>query len=95
MSNTVKVKLGNKSYNLSNDSSDIDLKETAAKVDEMFDFIRKNALPPSASEQDVAALSALSLYEEAKLKEIKFKESLEYLENEITNMSNIISESLS
>ena len=95
MSNTVKVKLGNKSYNLSNDSSEIDLKETAAKVDEMFDFIRKNALPPSASEQDVAALSALSLYEEAKLNEIKFKESLDYLENEITNMSNIISESLS
>jgi hypothetical protein len=43
----------------------------------------------------VAALSALSIYEEAKVNEMKFKESLDYLENEITNMSNIITESLS
>ncbi len=94
MRNTVKVKIGNKDYNLSNDGSDIDIVESVAKVNKMYDFVRENILSRSASEQDVAALSALNLVEEAEIKENKYKENLDYLENELENMSNILKESL-
>lgn len=91
MNKIVKVKIGFREYSLSSDNEAMVVASTE-RVNEQLELLKNNL--GSMPEETLAILAALNIAENDIKNEETITKSMSYLQNEISNMSNLLREVL-
>jgi cell division protein ZapA (FtsZ GTPase activity inhibitor) len=91
MNKIVKVKIGFREYSLSSDNEAMVVASTE-RVNEQLELLKNNL--GSMPEETLAILAALNIAENDIKNEETMTKSISYLQNEISNMSNLLKDVL-